>query len=73
MRVEFRESEICARCAVVETGELDALYLLSCHCLFAQICLHAEFSHLSLEHISFPSEQMFLCNTFPKELLSAWK
>lgn len=59
MTVQFRESEIWVRGVIVETGGLNAVYLLGCYLLFTQICLHTEVSHVSLEHISFPSEKIF--------------
>lgn len=70
MRVQFRESEIWARCVIVEPGRLTVLYLLGQYFLFAQICLSMEFPHVYLENVSLPfSFVQHLLN----ELLSTWK
>lgn len=65
MRVQFRESEIWARCVIAEPGILTVLYLLGRYFLFAQICLYMEFSHVYLESFftlffcATPSERAF--------------
>lgn len=70
MRVQFRESEIWARCVIVEPGRLTALYLVGRYFLFAQICLYMKFSHVYLESLSLPFS---FVQHLLKELLSIWK
>lgn len=70
MRVQFRESEIWARCVIVEPERLTVVYLLGRYFLFAQICLYMEFSHVYLENVSLPFP---FVQHLRKELLSTWK
>lgn len=57
---KVRESEIRPRCVIAETEGCTAVCLLDFLFLLAQIHLHTEVSHVSLEHVSFPPENIFL-------------
>lgn len=70
MGVQFRESEIWARCVIVEPGRLAVLYFLGYYFLFVQICLSIEFSHVYLENVFLPFS---FVQYLMKELLSNWK